>query len=336
MKKVTITQIAKETGLSIGTVSNVINNSSSVKEKNRKKVLEAIKKNNYIPNKIASSLVRGKTKNIGFIIPDIMNPYFPDILRGVQDFLIKKGYYIFLFNSDGDIEKEDAYLDDLIEMRVDGIILDTASSFRNIDVLKKIEVPIVLMDRKIEGYENDAIVVDNEVGAYEMTKLLINYGHKKILHLGGPRILGTTLLRKNGWKKAMEDNGLVTEGLLFWESASINEGYNLMEKIIKRVIDFDSVFASNDVTAIGVMNCLEENGYKCPEEVSIVGFDDINMAKYMKPSLTTYKNYTYRMGTKAGEVIIKKIESGEKASEGEILVKGKVIIRNSIAKVVSK
>ena len=330
MERITIKKIAKMTGLSVGTVSNVVNHSINVKEKNRNKVLEVIEKYNYKPNKIASSLVKRKTKNIGFIIPDITNPYFPDILRGVQDFLIRKNYYVFLCNSDGDLKKENAYLDDLVNMWVDGIILDPCTSFRNIDVLKKIQIPIVLIDRDIRGFKEDIVVVDNENGAYKMTKLLIDNGHKIIVSLHGPKELSTAISRHNGWRRAMEEKDLFDEELAIWGGYSITTGYDLMEKISKKISRFDAIFASNDVTAIGAIHCLQDNGLKVPEDVSIVGFDDIYLSKYIKPALTTFRNYTYKMGEVAADIILDKIESKVKQNQKRVVVKGEVIIRNSV------
>ncbi len=330
MERMTIKKIAKVTGLSVGTVSNVINHSSYVKEKNRKKVLEIIEKYNYKPSKIASSLVRRKTKNIGFIIPDITNPYFPDILRGVQDFFIRKNYYVFLCNSDSDIKKENGYLDDLENMWVDGIILDPCTSLRNIDVLKKIQVPIVLIDRNIKGFDADIVEVDNENGAYQMTKLLIENGHKIIIGLHHSKELSTAISRHNGWKRALEEEGLFNEELSFWGSASVTTGYDTMGKILKKINKFDAVFVSNDVSAIGVINYLQDNGFRVPEDVSVVGFDDIYLSKYIKPALTTFRNYTYKMGEVAADIMLKKIESKEKQPLQRIVINGEVILRNSV------
>lgn len=321
-------------GLSIGTVSNVINNTINVNEKNKNKVLEIIEKHNYRPNRIASSLVKRKTKNIGFIIPDITNPYFPDILRGVQDYLIRRNYYVFLCNSDSDLDKENAYLEDLMNMWVDGIILDTCSSFRNTDILKKIQVPIVLIDRDIRGFKSDIVAVDNEIGAYNMTRLLIDNGHKKIIGLQGPKELSTAKARYKGWKRAMEEKDLFNEDLSIWGGYSTDTGYDLIGKILKKISKPDAIFASNDVSAIGAIHCLEGNGLKVPEDISIVGFDDIYLSKYIKPGLTTFRNYTYKMGETAADIMLDKIKSEEKNSPKRLIIKGEIIIRNSVKNII--
>ncbi len=330
MERMTIKKIANITGLSVGTVSNVINKSLYVKEKNRNKVLKVIEKYNYKPNKIASSLVKRKTKNIGFIIPDITNPYFPDILRGVQDFFLSKNYYVFLCNSDGDIKKENGFLEDLADMWVDGIILDPCTSLRNTDILKKLQVPVVLIDRSIKGYKSDIVEVDNENGAYKMTKLLIDNGHKIILGLHHSRELSTAISRYNGWKRALNEKDLFNEELSFWGSASISNGYDFMKKILKKINKFDAIFVSNDVSAIGVINYLQDNGFKVPEDISVAGFDDIYLSKYIKPSLSTFRNYTYKMGEVAADIMLRKIESAIKKPPQKIIIKGEVIIRNSV------
>jgi LacI family transcriptional regulator len=335
MDKITIKEIAKITGLSTGTVSNVINNPKIVRENNRKKVLEAVNKFNYIPNKIAKSLSKKRTKNIGFIIPDIKNPYFPEIVRGAQDLLMKNQYYIFLCNTDNDSDKENSYIEDLLSMWVDGIILDSCSSYRNIEILNNIKKPIVLIDREIEGFNRDIVVVDNEVGAYKMTKYLIENGHKKILNINGPKDLSTARERYKGWERAMVEYGLeIRDDQVFWGGNSVEKGYEIMTGLLKNIdiCNFDAIFASNDVTAVGVIECLKEKGFNVPSDISIAGFDDINFVKYIKPALTTYRNHVYKMGEVAASLLLEIINTTRFETTKKITINGEIIVRESVRK----
>jgi LacI family transcriptional regulator len=330
MDKVTIKEIAKITGLSVGTVSNVINH-VKVRKKNEDRVQEVINKYNYIPNKIAKSLSNKRTNNIGFIIPDIKNPYFPEIVRGAQDLLIKSQYYVFLCNTDNDADKENGYLNDLLSMWVDGIILDPCSSSRDLEILNKIKIPVVLIDREIEGFEKNIVLVDNENGAYKMTKYLISRGHKRILNINGFKNLSTARDRNKGWERAMREHNLeVREEMVHFGSTSVQQGYKIMSSLLGEVKKYDAIFASNDVTAVGVMECLKDNGFLVPNDISIVGFDDIDYVKYIKPSLTTYKNFVYDMGEIAASLLLEIIDSEEDKPVKKIVVEGEIIVRESV------
>jgi LacI family transcriptional regulator len=330
MDTITIKEIAKITGLSVGTVSNVINN-VKVRKKNKDRVQEVINEYNYVPNKIAKSLSNKRTRNIGFIIPDIKNPYFPEIVRGAQDLLIKSQYYVFLCNTDNDADKENGYLNDLLSMWVDGIILDPCSSSRDLEILNKIKIPVVLIDREIEGFEKNIVVVDNENGAYKMTKYLIEKGHKKILNINASKSLSTARERNKGWERAMREHNLeISEGMVCWGSSSVQQGYKTMEGMLGEVKKYDAIFASNDVSAVGIIECLKDNGFLIPNDISIVGFDDIDFVKYIKPSLTTYKNFVYDMGEIAANLLLEIIDSEENKPIKRIVVDGEIILRESV------
>ncbi|MCG2790222.1 MAG: LacI family transcriptional regulator, partial [Actinomycetia bacterium] len=206
---VTISDIAEKAGVSLGTVSKVLNYDSTVKEKNRKKVLKVIEEFNYTPNRVARSLAKKETKNIGFIIPDITNPFFPELVKGASDTLISKGYYVHLCNSDNDPKKEEIYIKDLQSMWVDGIIIapsDTEN--RDIKIFNSIASPFIVVDREIEGLKKDLVIVNNKKSAYEAVSYLIRNGHKKIILLNGPKYTITAQNRFIGWKMALEENNL--------------------------------------------------------------------------------------------------------------------------------
>ena len=245
---VTIREIAKKAGVSVGTVSKVINYDETVSGINKRKVIRIIKELNYRPNRIARSLSKGKTKNVGFIIPDITNPYFPELVRGASDLLISNGYYVFLCSSDNDANKEDLYINDLVSMWIDGMIIapsDTEN--RDISIFNKIISPFVVVDREIKELNKDLIIINNKKGAYEAVNYLISNGHKRIVILAGPQYTKTAQNRFRGWKKALEEKDLFQEEFVFWGNFSIDSGYEMMKKVFDYLGKVDAVFACNDL-----------------------------------------------------------------------------------------
>ena len=328
---VTIKEIAKRAGVSVGTVSKVLNFNETVTKKNKNKIIKTIKELNYRPNRIARSLSKGKTKNIGFIIPDIKNPFFPELIRGASDVLMSDGYYVFLANSDNDSNKEDLYINDLISMWIDGIIIapsDTEN--RNINIFNNIISPFVVVDREIKGLEKDLVIINNEKSAYNAVNYLKENGHKKIVVLAGPQYTKTAQNRVAGWRAAMDKNGLFQEEFIFWGDFSIESGYKMMKEVFNKLGLVDAIFACNDLIAIGSIKAIEEEGYKIPDNISIVGFDDIYLSRFLTPPLTTVRQPVYDMGKIAAEILLGRINNPEEFNPKKIVVEGNLIFRKSV------
>ncbi|RKD21409.1 transcriptional regulator, LacI family [Caminicella sporogenes DSM 14501] len=313
--KITIKDIARIAGVSTATVSKILNKKDqNISETTRNRVLEIIKKYGYVPNRVASSLVTKRTNTLGLIIPDIVNPFFPELARGAEDKANERGYNLILCNSDNNVQKEEIYVDMLKEKMVDGIIF-TASS-RRTDKFKKLtsfQVPVITVDREIEGLKTHGIITVNNVkGAYDAVKYLLNRGYKKILHLTGPMTSKPTRDRYEGYCRALIDEGFEIEDCLVCEGDySSDWGYEGILRALKRDIKFDSVFCGNDLIAIGAIKALKVKGFDIPREVGVIGFDDIYMAKMIDPDLTTIKQPNYEMGYKAAELLIDMIEKKE-------------------------
>ena len=179
---------------------------------------------------------------------------------------------------------------------------------------------------------NRSEIVDNQKGAYEITKFLISKGHKNIAILAGPEYAITSIKRFKGWEKAMKEINNYSSDLIIWNSFSIESGYERTKELIeKRDIKLDAIFASGDIVAIGAMSFLEEKGYKIPQDISIAGFDDIYLSKFMKPSLTTIRQPTYDIGRIASEILIGRITGKNKSDYKRIIIKGELVIRESVA-----
>lgn len=329
---VTIKDIAAIAGVSTTTVSKVLNRKDEdISQATREKVLKVIEKHNYVPNTIARSLVTKKTKTIGLIIPDITNPFFPEIARGAEDKAQEKGYSIIFCNTDDDLEKEDKYMSMLMEKMVDGIVLaSSAKRASNARRSRRNSIPIVSVDRdaKLEGI-NGEVFVDNVSGAYEAVNHLLENNYEEILFLSGPLCTITSKNRLEGYRKALKEKGIAHKDDLIIEGEyKYSWGYEIGKEILGSKIKFDSVFCGNDLIAFGVIKSFKDNGLHIPEDIGVVGYDDIYMSRLVEPELTTVKQPNYQMGYKAVEILIDIIE-GKEAVNKDVVLKSELIVRNS-------
>ena len=328
---VTIKDIAKKSGVSVGTVSNVLNNLESVKTRNREKVLKVIDSLGYRPNKIAASLSKKKTMNVGLIVPDVSSPFYSDLIKGIFETLEINDYNIFLCASNNNIQKEEKIISDLLSMWIDGIILiPVYSKKRNLQFLEKIEIPIVLVNREIEGIKRDIVIFDNFGGAFEATRFLIKNKYKKIPILGGPELSKSFEERFQGWKEAMEENGLYEDNLVFRGDFSVESGNKMMFEALETVRDIDAVFASSDLIALGALSAIDEYKLKVPDDISLIGFGDIYLSKFLKPSLTTIRRPFYNIGKTAVSLLLDRISGNVQKKINKFIIKGKLEIRDSV------
>jgi LacI family transcriptional regulator len=332
-KKATVKDVAKLANVSIATVSRYINNVGFISGELKSKIERAIKELDYYPNKIAQNFSKGRTGTVGIIIPDISNPFFPELVRGVSDFLFGNNLHVHLLNSDNDPDKEELFLKDLQSMWVDGIIIAPSDSEnRNFNLFNQIQSPKVILDREIIGLSTDLVVVNNKKGSFEAVKYLISNGHRSIVFLGGLRFTLTAQKRYSGWMRALTENHIYDKDYEFWGEYSIDSGYRMMQEVFEKIGKVDAVFACNDLISLGAMQAVEERKYKMPDDISIVGFDDIYLSKFLKPPLTTVRQPTYEMGETAARLLLSRIENNEEYEPEKIVVEGQLIIRGSVAK----
>lgn len=334
---ITIKDIARLANVSITTVSRVINNKSEgISEATRSKILEIIKETNYQPNTIARGLVTKKTKSIGLIIPDITNPFFPDIARGVEDSANIYGYNVFLCNTDDKIDKENDYIKALKEKYVDGIIFTSSSitESKHISEIMNNNIPIVMIDRYIKPERRKicGVFLDNYKGGYLATKHLIDLGHNNIACISGPLYTESAKERLRGYKDALAENNIkINEEIIIEGDYKIKGGALALEKLLDKKY-ITGVFACNDLMAYGAYKTLKANGYKIPNDISVVGFDDIQLSQIMEPQLTTVKQPSYDMGLMAMRMLIKLIE-GKRLSKKIINFEPQLIIRQSTKRI---
>lgn len=310
MAKWTIKDIAKKAGVSITTVSRVLNRKEEgMSAQTREKVLRVIEELEYQPNRLARGLVTKQSKLIGLIVPTISNPFFPELCRGAEDEANKHGYSLVICNSDTSAEKEERYIKILKEQQVDGIILSSQSglSSTSLNMLLK-NMHYVQLDR-MEKEKVSGVRLDNEEGGYLAGQHLIQLGHKKMACITGPDAIRNSRDRVNGFKRALNEAGLepaiIREG-----DFSLDSAYKHAREILKDG-NVSAIFTCNDMMACGVYRSAHEMGVRIPEDISVVGFDDIPLISALIPKLTTIRQDTYMMGRKSAELLIQQIEDGK-------------------------
>lgn len=333
--KVTIKDIARIAEVSTATVSKVINHKDhDISQATRDRVKKVMKECNYVPNGMARSLITKKTKTIGLIIPDIRNPFFPELARGAEDKANEEGYNIIFCNTDDELIKEEKYIDMLVEKMVDGIIFTPSSRRKTgISSLKQASIPIILVDRDVDfkGVRGK-IIVDNFRGAYQAVNHLLDCGYKKIVYISGPLESKPGIDRYEGYKKALKDFGFSDQESMVLEGEYKSKwGYEAIKYLNQQGVVFDGLFCGDDLIGIGAIKALKELKKKVPKEIGVVGFDDIYMASLVDPELTTIEQPNYEMGYQAAAMLISSLEK-KRVRKKEITLDTKLIIRKSTIK----
>lgn len=303
---VTIKEVAEEAGVSVATVSRVINQNGYVSEETLEKVKSVIDKLNYKPNSIARSLYHKTSNMIGLIIPDITNPFFPELARAVEDVAMMYGFKVVLCNSDQNPEKEMKYLDLFKEKYVDGIIFTTQS--QESTVYSDLNVPIVALDR-IGDTTIPSVVSNNYKGAKKATELLLQKGVKNIAHIRGPKNIAPSEARYHGFIDAVEGKGVnytISEA-----EFQLKDAERKAEQFFETHTGIDGIFCSNDTIAAGFLKVALKKGIKVPEELQIVGFDGSFFGEFIYPELTTVSQPIYDMGAVATRLLIKIIQGNQ-------------------------
>jgi len=336
-KKSTIYDVAKIAGVSPSTISRVMNTPEIVAEDTRQKVMNAVKELAYIPNMMAASMPRRKTNYIGLIIPDIINTFFSNLIRGIQDICEEHGYNVLVVNSDDNQEKEARYLKLLYSRRVDGVIL-TVAGYREkefpeeeLSLLKKMN--IVLIDREINGLNAPIIKVNNFTGAYSAVKYLLTMGHRKIMYLAGIEGTKTNRERRKGYLSALKEAHINWKKELM-ANFRLDTAYQKIIHHWPKLKNSDklptAIFAANDLMAIGALKAFAQLKIRVPEDISIIGFDNIPFSDCTCPPLTTIAQPTYLMGQKAVETLLKVID--KKKIKKSVEFETELIERDSVSR----
>ncbi|MCX7842012.1 MAG: LacI family transcriptional regulator [Clostridia bacterium] len=333
----TIYDIAKAAGVSPGTVSRTLNNIGYIKDETRQKIEKAMKDLKYIPNRAARTLKTKKTGLVMMAIPDTDNPFYVDMVKAVQDVVKYNGYSMILYYTEGKKSDEIKVLKMLHEHYADGLILINLSfSKEHLKEIERINCPLVLSSMcvsTIGGREEDRfdyVGVDTRKGMYLAVKHLIMQGHTSIGYIGGVKELEVFTERYEGYCSAFIESGLkVREDLVFWKNYSETTGYEASKYFISMKERPTAVCAANDMLALGALRAFEDSGIKVPEDVALVGMDNIDTASRVKPKLTTVSIAQSEIGRTAAELIYKRLNGDEKGQSKKIIFEPRLIVRDS-------
>jgi len=320
----TIKDVAELAGVHPSTVSRVINNDSRISKKTKNKVLLIINKLGYTPNAVARGLKTKRTYTLGMLIPDITNPFFAEIARGVEDTANKNNFNVILCNTDDKLKKERTYLQ----------ILGTAHiKDKSILELEKKKFPYILVSRNIEGLDKNCIIVDDIEGGMMATEYLIKLGHRRVAHITGPLKTRSALNRLKGYKLALKKYEIEYRDELIGEGDfRIKGGYQVTKRFLKLNEPPTAIFAANDLLALGAMQAIQKKNFHIPEDFSVIGFNDIKLASFVYPTLTTIRQPMLEMGELAVKMLLRIIEEGEFNQRKEVL-ESKLIFRESCRKI---
>lgn len=332
----TIKQIARIVGLSPSTVSRALNHPEMVAAQTRVRVEEAVRKHRYRPNTIARSLRVRSSQTLGLVVSDITNPFHAELARAVETVARERGYTVLLSNSDEDERQERLALDALLSWRVRGLILAPCGRNRQlVEESLRLGVPVVQVDRVIEGVGADAVLVDNRLGARLAVQHLLELGHRRVGHIAGPPRLTTGAQRLEGFREAMGAAGVAQEHQPvafgdFREEGGYRATLELMRRWEKPDLRPTALFVANNEMAAGAIRALSEMGLSIPADVSFVSFDDSRWARLMRPALTVVAQPVEELGRTAAELIIRRIEAG-KAGTTVYMLQPALVLRESTA-----
>lgn len=328
----TIKDVALRAGVSVTTVSHVINGTRFVSGDSRGRVEEAVRSLGYVPSAVARSLKHNATRILGMLIPNNSNPYFAEIIRGVEERCYAAGYNLILCNSNDDAGRQAAYLRVLTEKRVDGVVFVASGSEAGlVSPLADVPMPLVVVDREVPAVAADLVEVDHGAGGELATRHLIGLGHAEVACISGPPHLSPSSQRRAGWKRALAAAGIARhEGDLVRGDFTPRGGYQAMEALLRRPHPPTAVFVCNDLMAIGALASAHEHGVDVPGRLSIVGFDDIELAAYAHPPLTTVAQPKLRIGTMAAELLLERID-GARREPRRVILDPELVVRASTA-----
>ncbi len=325
-----IKDVAKRAGVAPITVSRVINNSGYASDATRKRVEDAVAELGYVPNTLARGLRSKRTNTLALVMTDITNPFFTMIARGVEDAASAAGFTVIFCNTDESETEEEKYTQILAQKQVDGVLLIPAcSNPASVEFLQAKAIPVVLIDRSVAGVQADQVRCDSENGAYELTKLLIELGHEHISIIIGPQGVSTSDDRVAGYRQALSEASLEDNEHAYYGSFTQASGYELATQALTQNPKPTALFGANNFIAIGIMKALRDAGVQVPEDIAVVGFDDLPTALVVDPFLTVAAQPAYEMGKKATELLLTRLSSESPDESQEIILPTKIIERQS-------
>ena len=328
----TIVEVAKRARASTGTVSNVIRGTVTVSPAMRARVEAAIRDLDFHPNEIARSLKVNQTYMLGMVVPDITNPFFPQIIRGAEDMALERSFLLVAANTDEQIDREQRVVSALRSRRVDGILL-VPTRGKDINHIRRAiasGIPVVCLDRVPAGLRVDAVMLDNVRGAQDCVRHLIRTGYRSIAVITGPLELGVARERLRGYEEGLREAGMeVSKELILEGDFRETSGYRLAKELLLRRARPSAILVSNGVMALGVLQAFEEMGIRCPEDVALATFDDLAGDRAFHPRLTVVSQPGYEIGARAATLLMDRIEGKVTKKTCVVRMEPTLIVRES-------
>jgi len=330
-----IRDIARAAGVSSTTVSRVLNGSGYVKDETKALVLKVIKEFNYTPSAVARSLSKSETNTIGVIVPDIENPFFGEVIKGISSLADERNLNIILCDTNEKVSKEIKFLNMLKEQRISGIIVTPTNDINEVNneqlsVLENMGIPIVLVDRDVKHSNFDGVFIDNIRGAYEATSALIKEGHRKIAIITGPNTSKPGRDRLTGYKKALRINDIeLNKGYLFYGDFKLDSGYQSTKEILKMKDRPTAILVCNNMMNLGCIKAIYENKLRIPQDMAIIGFDEVQMLDVVGLNISVVSRPNTDMGKTAMELLLKKMDTKERTGTVRIILLSKLLLKGS-------
>lgn len=337
MNRVTIKDVATRAGVSKSTVSHVLNKTRVVEEATRRKVLSAVEELGYRPSQVARSLISKRTKTAGLLISDVSNPFYPDVILGVEEVAFANDYSIFLCNTNYDLERGLNLVQSLVNKSVDGILFMSSSmSLQMVQEAVENRIHAVVLDWEENNLEGlvSTIIINFESGIQQAVRHLIELGHQQIAHISGPLSLWTAQVRKNAFLKALEQNGLdASQAIIIEGDLRIEGGRKAFEQLYQLNPRPSAVLAANDLMALGVLWAARNAGLDLPRDLAVVGLDDIDLASKVSPSLSTVALPRREIGKTAMLLLLEMIKEEKEATKSHLTVDTTFVLRQSTQRV---
>jgi len=329
----TIKDVALRAQVSVATVSHVVNDTRFVSEAARARVQQAIAELHYVPSALARSLKSNRTHTVGMMIPNSSNPYFAEIIRGIEDSCYEAGFNVILCNSDDDPLRQSTYVRLLSEKQVDGlIVMSSGTDAELLQTLRAAKMPLVLVDREIDDLVADLVEVNHEAGGFLATQHLLQLGHRRIACIAGPHGLSSARERVQGYQRALRDAGVAADDRLLRHGDFTSAGgHAAMAELLAPALPADrpsAVFASNDLMAIGAVCAAAAKGLRLPQDLSVIGFDDIALAAYSNPPLSSIVQPKHHTGALAAQLLLQRIAQPQRQPQRAIL-QPSLVVRQS-------
>lgn len=329
---VSLRDVAKAAKVSVGTVSNVLNRSEVVAPKTLARVQATIKELGFVPNGFARNLRSGQSRTLGLIVPDVSNPFFTEVARGVEDAASKRDYAVFLCNSDESASKEERYVNVLIQQQVRGVLITPADMKSDrLDVMRDRGIAVALLDREIKGRKQCSVSVDDVHGGQIAIEYLAGLGHKNIAWVCGPESIPQVADRGAGVAKAAKVAGSKIETIRV-SLMNATHGEEAARKILELGVLPTAIFCANDLLALGVMRALLASKVRIPEQISVLGYDNIEFAPSAAVPLSSIAQPSYQMGVTAADLLLNECEDGDSHEHQQIRFQPQLVERASTRK----